>query len=84
MKKCKIFCKLLSAGTDIVSVVNSVDNIEGSMKKLVDNKMINKIEKYFKRTRTHVQLKILICMKICNVYARQGTTDWVGRGGFYL
>ena len=37
--------QLLSAGTDIVSVVNSVDNIEGSMKKLVDNKMINKIEK---------------------------------------
>ena len=29
-----------------------------------------------------LQLKILICMKICNVYARQGTTDWVGRGGF--
>lgn len=26
-----------------------------------------------------LQLKILICMKICNVYARQGTTDWVGR-----
>ena len=29
-----------------------------------------------------LQLKILICMKICNIYARQGTTDWVGRGGF--
>lgn len=29
-----------------------------------------------------LQLKILICMKICNVYARQGTTDWVGRGDF--
>ena len=31
-----------------------------------------------------LQLKILICMKICNVYARQGTTDWVGRGGFFF
>ena len=31
-----------------------------------------------------LQLKILICMKICNVYARQGTTDWVGRGGLSL
>ena len=81
MKNVK-FLQLLSAGTDIVSVVNSVDNIEGSMKKLVDNKMINKIKNYFKRQEHMLQLKILICMKICNVYARQGTTDWVGRGGF--
>ena len=66
MKNVK-FLHLLSAGTDIVSVVNSVDNIEGSMKKLVDNKMINKIEKLLQEARTHVTVE---------------DTDWVGRGGF--
>ena len=56
MKNVK-FLQLLSAGTDIVSVVNSVDNIEGSMKKLVDNKMINKIEKLLQEARTHVTVE---------------------------
>ena len=51
------FLQLLSAGTDLVSVVNSVDNIEGSMKKLVDNKMINKIEKLLQEARTHVTVE---------------------------
>ena len=57
MKNVK-FLQLLSAGTDIVSVVNSVDNIEGSMKKLVDNKMINKIEKLLQEARTHVAVEV--------------------------
>ena len=56
MKNVK-FLQLLSAGTDIVSVVNSVDNIEGSMKKLVDNKMINKFEKLLQEARTHVTVE---------------------------
>lgn len=56
MKNVK-FLQLLSAGTDIVSVVNSVDNIEGSMKKLVDNKMINKIKKLLQEARTHVTVE---------------------------
>jgi len=51
MKNVK-FLQLLSAGTDIVSVVNSVDNIEGSMKKLVDNKMINKPELFMDQYST--------------------------------
>lgn len=55
-EKCKIFATTIS-GTDIVSVVNSVDNIEGSMKKLVDNKMINKIEKLLQEARTHVTVE---------------------------
>ena len=78
MKNVK-FLQLLSAGTDIVSVVNSVDNIEGSMKKLVDNKMINKIEKLLQEARTHVAVEVN--NTLLRTY-RQGTTDWVGRGGF--
>ena len=44
--------------TDIIGVVNLVDIIGESMDKLVDNKMINKIEKLLQEARTHVAVEV--------------------------
>ena len=43
--------------TDIIGVVKLVDIIGESMDKLVDNKMINKIEKLLQEARTHVTVE---------------------------
>ena len=44
--------------TDIIGVVKLVDIIGESMDKLVDNKMINKIEKLLQEARTHVAVEV--------------------------
>ena len=43
---------------DIIGVVKLVDIIGESMDKLVDNKMINKIEKLLQEARTHVAVEV--------------------------
>ena len=45
-------------GMDIIGVVKLVDIIGESMDKLVDNKMINKIEKLLQEARTHVAVEV--------------------------